>query len=152
MPLVSPKLLRRFMNFWPPLLFAGIRVRDSTEDFRRFEVELKLRWWNRNGMGTAFGGSLFAMTDPFYMLMLSQNLGPDYVIWDKAADIDFVKPGRGTVRAKFELTAERIAEIVAATAQGAKFLPVFPVEVTDNTGAVVARVNRVLYVRRKCQT
>ncbi len=100
-------------------------------------------------MGTAFGGSLFAMTDPFYMLMLTQNLGPDYVIWDKAADIDFIAPGRGTVRAKFELTAARVAEILAAAAGGEKVLPVFAVEVTDKTGAVIARVNRVLYVRRK---
>jgi acyl-coenzyme A thioesterase PaaI-like protein len=137
------------MNLWPPLLFAGIRVKVSDVNFRHFEVELKLRWWNRNMMGTQFGGSLFAMTDPFYMLMLSENLGPDYVVWDKAADIDFVAPGRGKVHAKFLVTPERLAEIRAATADGAKYLPVFEVDITDASGTLIAKVKRVLYVRKK---
>lgn len=149
MPAVSPKLLRKFINLWPPLLFAGIRVKASDENFQHFEVELKLRWWNRNSVGTQFGGSLFAMTDPFYMMMLSQNLGPDYIVWDKAADIDFIAPGRGTVRAKFHVAPEKLTEIRAATADGAKCLPVFDVEITDKSGAIIARVRRVLYVRKK---
>jgi len=149
MPVLSPRWLRQFINLWPPLLFAGIRVKASDQEFRHFEVELKLRWWNRNAMGTQFGGSLFAMTDPFYMLMLSQNLGPNYIVWDKAAEIDFVAPGRGPVRVKFVLTPERLEEIRAATAAGEKYLPVFDVEINDKAGAVIARVKRVLYVRRK---
>jgi acyl-coenzyme A thioesterase PaaI-like protein len=142
-------LARRFINLWPPLLFAGIRVRRADERFREVEVALKLRWWNRNSMGTAFGGSLFAMTDPFYMLMLQWNLGPAYVVWDQAAEIVFLSPGRGTVRARFVLDEPVIGEIVAATASGAKYLPEFWVEVTDKAGVVVARVKRVVYVRRK---
>jgi len=149
MPAVSPQLLRRFINLWPPLLFAGIRVKASDEDFRYFEVELKLRWWNRNSVGTQFGGSLFAMTDPFYMMMLSQNLGTDYIVWDKAAEIDFVAPGRGTVRAKFHVSPDKLEEIRAATAGGGKYLPQFDVEITDKAGTVIAKVKRVLYVRKK---
>jgi len=149
MPAISPQLLRKFINLWPPLLFAGIRVKASDDKFRFFEVELKLRWWNRNSVGTQFGGSLFAMTDPFYMLMLSQNLGPGYIVWDKAAEIDYVSPGRGTVRAKFLLTPEKLAQIQAATASGEKTLPVFEVDITDKAGTLIARVKRVLYVRKK---
>jgi len=146
---IHPRLAARFINLWPPLLFAGIRVRRVDGSFRDIEVELKLRWWNRNTMGTAFGGSLFAMTDPFYMLMLQKNLGSGYVIWDKAADIDFVAPGRGTVRARFLLDQARVDEILAATAGGEKFLPRFQVDITGKDGGLVARVNRTLYVRRK---
>jgi acyl-coenzyme A thioesterase PaaI-like protein len=148
-PAISPQFLRRFMNLWPPLLFAGIRVKVSDARFRHFEVELKLRWWNRNMMGTQFGGSLFAMTDPFYMLMLSENLGPDYVVWDKAANIDFIAPGRGRVYALFHVSPERLEEIRAGTAGGEKYLPQFYVDITDKAGAVIARVKRVLYVRKK---
>jgi acyl-coenzyme A thioesterase PaaI-like protein len=149
MPAVSPRLLRKFINLWPPLLFAGIRVKASDEQFRYFEVELKLRWWNRNSVGTQFGGSLFAMTDPFYMMMLSQNLGTDYIVWDKAAEIDFVAPGRGTVRAKFHVSPDKLEEIRAATAGGGKYLPQFDVEITDKAGTLIAKVKRVLYVRKK---
>lgn len=148
-PAVPARFLARFINFWPPLLFAGIRVRRADHRFRFIEAELKLRWWNRNSMGTQFGGSLFSMTDPFYMLMLSRNLGPEYIVWDKAAEIDFLTPGRGTVRASFVLSEARLEEILAATAQGQKFLPVFDVEIIDKAGTLVARVKRVLYVRRK---
>ena len=43
------------------------------------DVEMKLRWWNANYVGTHFGGSLFAMTDAFYMLMVMAKLGKELV-------------------------------------------------------------------------
>ena len=77
--------LRRWINLWPPFLGAGIRVKRIAPDMKAVDVEMKLRWWNANYVGTHFGGSLFAMTDAFYMLMLMANLGGDYIVWDKAA-------------------------------------------------------------------
>jgi acyl-coenzyme A thioesterase PaaI-like protein len=142
-------VFRRLMNLWPPFLFTGIRCVRLDEDFRAADVELRMGRLNRNYVGTHFGGSLFAMTDPFYMLMLLKNLGPGHVVWDKAATIDFVAPGRGTVTARFRLDEARIAEIRAACAEGAKTLPVFRCEITDSAGALVAVVERTVYVRRK---
>ena len=140
---------RRLMNLWPPFFFAGIRVVHIAEDWREVAVEMRLGRLNRNYVGTHFGGSLFAMTDPFYMLMLLRVLGRDYVVWDKSATIDFVKPGRGTVTARFRLEEERLAEIRAAAADGSKVLPIFHCDVRDAEGEVVARLDRTLYVRRK---
>lgn len=140
---------RRLMNLWPPFFFTGIRVTRIAEDWREIDVEMRLGRLNRNYVGTHFGGSLFAMTDPFYMLMLLHVLGRDYVVWDKSASIDYVKPGRGTVTARFRLEEERIAEIRAATADGSKMLPVFHCDIRDTQGDVVARLDRTLYVRRK---
>jgi acyl-coenzyme A thioesterase PaaI-like protein len=140
---------RRLMNLWPPFFFAGIRVVRIAEDWREVEVELRLGRLNRNYVGVHFGGSLFAMTDPFYMLMLVHVLGRDYTVWDKAATIDYVKPGRGTVTARFRLEDERIDEIRAAAADGSKVLPVFRCDVHDTAGDLVARIDRTLYVRRK---
>lgn len=142
-------LFRRLMNLWPPLLFAGIRVVHLAEDWTEAVVELRMGRSNRNYVGTHFGGSLFAMTDPFYMLLLIKTLGPDYVVWDKAATIDFVAPGRGTVTARFRLEAERVAEIRAATADGARALPQFRVEIRDAADGLVALVDRTVHVRRK---
>jgi len=81
-----------FINIWPPFLVAGIRVRWHSACC--VDVEMKLRPWNRNYVGTHYGGSLYSMTDPFYMLMLMENLGPGYIVWDKAASFRFRKPGK----------------------------------------------------------
>ncbi len=63
------------MNVWPPFVGAGIRVRHIAPDFRSVTVDMRLRWSNRNYVGTHFGGSLYAMADPFLMVMLLHNSG-----------------------------------------------------------------------------
>lgn len=140
--------LIRLLSLYPPYLGAGVRVRVSP-DFRTFEVRMKLRWWNRNYVGTHFGGSLYTMCDPFFMLILFEHLGRDYIVWDKAATIRFRRPGRGTVRATFHIPEERVAEIRAAADRDGKVEPSFRVEVVDERGEVVAEVEKLLYVRRK---
>ena len=146
---MSPNTLHRVMNLWPPFLFAGIHVTEISPDWRRVRVELRMRPWNRNYVGTHFGGSLFAMCDPFRMIPVLNCLGPDYIVWDKAGDIEFVKPGRGTVHALFELDDAVLDELRAATANGDKALRWFDNTVVDAEGDVVARVRKQLYVRRK---
>lgn len=143
------RLLRWLMNFYPPYLGAGIRVWHISDDFRQAQVRMGLRWYNRNYVGTQFGGSLYSMTDPFFMLMLLQNLGDDYVVWDKAANIEFVSPGKGRVYADFTITEQLLDEIRQHTAGGDKYLPRLHVEVRDEQGTLVARVQKTLYVRLK---
>lgn len=146
---LSARLLRRGMHWWPPFRGAGIRLRRMTDDFREAEVELRLGRFNRNAVGTHFGGSLYAMADPFYALMLLHNLGPEYLVWDKSGSIEYLTPGRGTVSARFTLTDARLAEIRAQAAGGDKVLPEFDVDITDEAGTLVARVHKTLYVRLK---
>jgi len=145
----SARSLVRGMHLWPPFLGAGIRLRHMSEDFREAEAELKLGRLNRNAVGTQFGGSLFAMTDPFYAIMLMRNLGPEYLVWDKAASIEYVAPGRGTVRARFELTEARLARIRAQAAGGEKVLPEFDTDIVNAEDEVIAKVHRTVYVRLK---
>jgi hypothetical protein len=143
------KKLQRWVNLYPPYLGAGVRVTRVSEDFRNVEVEMPLRFYNRNYVGTHFGGSLYSMCDPFYMLMLINILGPEYTIWDKAATIRFKKPGKGLVRASFHVTEEQIAEIRAAAEAQHKVEPQFQVVITDAEGNVVAEIDKLLYVRKK---
>lgn len=145
----TARQLRKGMKWWPPFLGAGIRVKSLSEDFRDAVVELKLGKLNRNYFGTHFGGSLYAMTDPFFAIMLIYNLGGDYLIWDKAGSIEYVAPGRGTVSAHFHLSQKRIDDIRDQAAGGGKILPEFEVSVKDEAGTVVARVRKTLYVRLK---
>jgi acyl-coenzyme A thioesterase PaaI-like protein len=143
------KTLLKLMWFWPPYLGAGIRVGRVAPDLSSIEVVMKLRFWNRNYVGSHFGGSLFSMTDPFFALMLIHKLGRNYIVWDKGATIRFKRPGKGRVRVVFELSAERLEEIRAQAEREHKVEPVFQVEIKDESGAVVAEVEKTLYVRRK---
>ncbi|MGE5053162.1 MAG: DUF4442 domain-containing protein [Acidobacteriota bacterium] len=141
--------LRRGVNLWPPFLGAGIRVKHIASDMKAIDVEMKLRWWNANYVGTHFGGSLFAMTDAFYMLMLMANLGRDYIVWDKAASIRYRKPGKGTVRAEFRLSDAQLDDIRDKLKALPKCEPTFMVEVKDEQGIVIAEVEKLLHVRLK---
>lgn len=143
------RVLRHGMNAWPPFLASGIRIEEITPDWRYVRVALHNRPLSRNYVGTLFGGSLFSMTDPFWMIMVLRGLGSDYVVWDKAAEIEFVSPGRSSVIAEFRLTDEHLAELREAAADGAKVLRWFETDVLAKDGTVVARVRKQLYVRRK---
>jgi acyl-coenzyme A thioesterase PaaI-like protein len=146
---VKPSTLRRFFSIWPPFLFSGIRVEALSDDWRYARVRLKLAWYNRNYVKTHFGGALFTMADPFWMIMVMESLGRDYIVWDKAGAIDFVAPGREDVFAEFLLDDAILDELRAATAGGEKYLRWFEVDVKTARGEVIARVRKQLYVRRK---
>lgn len=146
---ISAGVFRRGINLWPPFVGAGIRVTRVTADFREIDVRLRLGVLNRNYFGTQFGGSMFAMTDPFFALMMLRNLGPGYVVWDKAGCIDYRKPGRGDVFARFVLPAAAISRAKRATAGGDKHEPTFRVRIEDAEGQTIAEATKTLYVRRR---
>lgn len=143
------RLFLRLTGLYPPYLLAGIGVERVAPDLSEIAVRMRLWPWNRNAVGTHFGGSLYSMCDPFFMLVLLAQLGKDYIVWDKAATIRFRRPGRGTVRATFTIPAEEVDRIRAAADRHPKVEPTFSVEVTDAAGEVVAEVEKVLHVRRK---
>jgi acyl-coenzyme A thioesterase PaaI-like protein len=149
--LLGPARVVRLLRLYPPYLGAGVRVSHAEPDLSRVDVELRLTRWNRNYVGTHFGGSLYSMCDPFFMLMLMTRLGPGYVVWDKSASIEFLRPGRGTVAARFELSEARVEEIRREADHAEKVYPRFEVTVVDHEGQPIARVEKVLYVRRKAQ-
>lgn len=139
----------KFWNFWPPFLGAGIRIREVSADFLYVKVELKRRLWTSNYVGTQFGGSMFAMTDPFYMVMLIVNLGRDYIVWDKSSSIKYLKPGRTQLTAEFKLTRAQISEIKLAVDREGKLDRIMNVSIFDADGVRVAEVEKILYIRRK---
>jgi acyl-coenzyme A thioesterase PaaI-like protein len=147
---MKPGTFRRLFNLWPPFLFAGIRMESVDPEWRSARVRLKLRWYNRNYVGTQFGGSLFAMTDPFWMILVMERLGRDYIVWDKAATIDFIAPGRGDVLAEFRLDEATVDALRSAADRDGKVLHWFETEVRGaDQGELVARVRKQVHVRRK---
>jgi len=146
---MNSTLFKFFVNVYPPYWGTGIVVKKISSDWKEIIVQMKMRWYNRNYVNTHFGGSLYAMTDPFFMVMLIKILGKNYIVWDKAVHIDFIKPGRGTVTALFNIKEKHIKNIRENTSNGQKYLPEFFVDVEDETGEAVARVTKVLYIRKK---
>lgn len=138
--------LARLLSVYPPYVGAGVQVREV--DSHTFDVSMRLRPWNQNYFGTHFGGSLYSMCDPFFALVLARELGPAYVVWDKAAAIRFLKPGKGTVRARFAVPRERVREIRERLEHHRKDEPRFTAQVLDQDGDVVAEVDKHLYVRK----
>lgn len=140
---------RRLMNLWPPFLFNSIRLQSLSDDYTEAKVVLRLRPWNRNYVHSQFGGNLFAMTDPFWMLLAMHQLGSDYYVWDKAGAIDFVAPGHEDVYAHFKLEPAIVDALRDAAANGEKVLRWFETEVKTSSGKVIAVVRKQLYVRLK---
>lgn len=146
---LHPFWAKLFINIYAPFLGAGIRMKYLSADCKDLRVEMPFTWYNRNYVGVQFGGSIYAMTDPFYMFMLIQILGRDYVVWDKAANVDFIKPGKSRLTAKFQWTDAELELIRAKTASGDKFLYDKEVLIHDRDGELIACVIKTLYVRKK---
>ena len=146
---MTPRRLATSMSLWVPNLFSGIRVKRFATDWTSATVELHVNVLTRNYVGTAFGGSMSAMTDPYYFMLVMHQLGRDYIVWDTRGEIEFLKPGRGVLTAHFEVPASKVQELRERARGGARVLEWFETEITDREGTVVARVRREVYVREK---
>jgi len=141
--------LLHFWNFWPPFLFSGIKVIKKTKNLRHIISKLKLRFWSANFVGTQYGGSMFSMTDGFYMVMLIKNLGPDYVVWDKAATIRYLKLGKTDLTAEFMISEEDLVHIRKTIGEHGKMHWLKKVEIKDLHGDIVAEVDKTIYIKKK---
>ncbi|MBU3734534.1 MAG: DUF4442 domain-containing protein [Candidatus Planktophila sp.] len=141
--------MRRMLNVWPPFLFSGISILEISRDFRHAKVRLKKKGITSNYVGTLFGGSLFAMTDPFYMVMILKNLGANFIVWDKRSEIEYVSPGKTTVFAEFNLKDTDLDEIKREVENNGKYLKWFEVDIKTADGTVVAIVKKQIYIRKK---
>ncbi|KGF23966.1 DUF4442 domain-containing protein [Corynebacterium tuscaniense] len=151
MPHYTARQLKHFMSFWPPFLGAGVKVKEFADDGTHVLVTHKPNILTKNAMGVAFGGTMSAMTDPFFMLASMHRLGKEYHIWDTAGEIKYIKPGRGKITADMRIPEETYALIKEKTANGDKYLHWFDVDIVDEEGDVVAHVRRQVYYRRKQQ-
>lgn len=145
----SSRLRRWGFNFFPAYRGTGARITYLADDWREVRIKLPLSWRTRNYVGTIFGGSMYAAVDPIYMIMLIKLLGPDYVIWDKAATIRFKRPGRTTLYARFVIEPAETDAIRAALAEQPAVDRTYTVDLVDKDGVVHASVEKVIYIRRK---
>lgn len=146
---VATRLARWRINLFPAYRGTGGRVTYIAGDWREVRVRVPLGRRTRNLVGTIFGGSMYGAVDPFYMIMLMRLLGPDFVVWDKAASIRFRRPGRSTLSARLVLEEAEVERIRRDTLEAPSVDRVFSVDLTDPDGAVCARVEKTLYIARR---
>ena len=149
-----PAALSNKLRCWSFYLFGCYRGTGGTlkyiaEDWSEVRLELPLSWRTRNYVGTIFGGSLYAAVDPIYMLMLIRRLGPEFIVWDKAASIQFKKPGRETLYANFEVKDGELNAIRSLLATQRSVDRTYVINLADKSGTVCATVEKVIYIRRR---
>jgi hypothetical protein len=147
MPESWPTRLERWkFNLFPAYRGTGGWVTYIREDWSEVRIAVPLSWRTRNYVGTIYGGSLYGAVDPIYMLMLMRSLGPEYVVWDKAASIRFRRPGRSRLTATFRLSPDVLAGIRDELTRAPKLDRVFVVELVDRDGVVHAVVEKTIHV------
>lgn len=151
-----PKAISNKLRCWSFYGFGcyrgtGGRLKHIAEDWSEVQLELPLSWRTRNYVGTIFGGSIYSAVDPIYMLMLIHRLGPEFLVWDKAASIQFKKPGKETLRAQFLVNNGELAAIRAALETQRSVDRTYTIELKDGVGNVCATVEKVIYIRRRGQ-
>lgn len=142
--------LAKVMFLYPPYIGAGISVKSVNADATEYVIQLKKRWYNRNVYGTHFGGSLYAMVDPFFVFCAAAYFGKDhYILWDKSASIDYVSPGKTTVTARIGIPQDKLAAMKEEVDAKGKGYFDFETEVIDKSNKIVARVKKQIYIRKK---
>ncbi|WP_396199493.1 DUF4442 domain-containing protein [Flavobacterium sp.] len=121
----------------------------ASEDLHIVKIKIPLSYKNKNYVGSIFGGSLFAATDPIYMIQLMQILGKDYVVWDKKTDIKFKRPAYEHAFATFEFTTTEINEILQKVKDEKEMDYTKTLHITDKKGTVFAELDKTLYIATK---
>jgi len=149
-----PAAISNKLRCWSFYRFAcyrgtGGRLKYIAEDWSEVRVDVPLSWRTRNYVGTIFGGSIYSAVDPIYMVMLIRRLGPGFIVWDKAAKIEFLKPGMQTLHARFVINDAELAAIRAALNTQRSIDRSYLVELKDASGTPCARVEKIIYIRRR---
>ena len=147
MPLLTPYLLKMRINTYAPYIGAGIKIEHINLDQGLCVVSMGLNSLNKNIVGTQFGGSLYSMVDPFYMLMLMHQLGSSYVVWDKSSHIEFVAPGNSKVTARMKIPSDEIKTIQALAKDGEPVFREYMVDIVDEQQKIIATVTKTIYIR-----
>ena len=147
MPLLTPHLLKLRLNTYAPYIGAGIKIDHISLDQGLCVVSMGLTTLNKNIVGTQFGGSLYSMVDPFYMLMLMHQLGSNYVVWDKSSNIDFIAPGNSRVTARMKIPSTEVITIQELAKDGEPVFREYKVDIVDDQQKLIATVTKTLYIR-----
>ncbi|MEK6782841.1 MAG: DUF4442 domain-containing protein [Bacteroidota bacterium] len=140
---------RFFMNLYPMYFGTGGKILFWSGDSTEVHVRIRRSIWTYNYVGTIFGGSMFSATDPFYMLMLYRIFSDDFVIWDRSAQIKFIKPSKVTLFTRYSLSQDILDSIKKEVSEKGENNYLFKIELLDCQGAIYALIERTVYIATK---
>lgn len=143
------KTFRLLINLFPAYRRTGGRGYFLSSDYTEAHIKIGLNWKTRNYLGSVFGGSLYGAIDPIYVLQLLKILGKNYIVWDKSATIQFIKPVKGEVFAKFVIEDDLISIIKSEVAKNGKYHISLPVSLVDKNGIVYFKAVKEIYIANK---
>lgn len=140
------------LEYYPPLFFMGLRIDFIAPDYQSLRASLPLRWYARNFHGTMFGGHLCAASDPLPALMCArifQMAGKSVEVWTRANAVEFIKPARGRVEMRIEVSDKDIATMSDELDRSGKTFHEFQFNFYDRGGAIIAAVKNTVYLKRR---
>lgn len=146
---IAPRHSIFWINFWPVFMIQGIRAKKMNRNMTEIKVVLKEHFYNRNYVGAHFGGTLYSMCDPWFMLIIMNFLGDDYIVWDKSASINFIRPGKGTISGIFKIESSALENIKFTVDTKGHDVFTLKTFVKDHSGKRVARVVKEVFVKKK---
>lgn len=145
--MAKPQVMRRFFNVWFPLSGAGIHIAHIADDWSTSRVELKVRPWNQNMHGAAFGGTLFSMTDVMFGTMVMGRLGPKYEAWTRTGEFQYISPGRNGAYLDVEFSDELLDWVRSTVAKDGYCNVPYTSIVRNRDGSIAGIGQQDLHVR-----
>lgn len=145
-----PTIFKYGYNWSPMYRRSTARITSVSDDLLTISIKLPISYKNRNYLSSIFGGSMFAAVDPIPMVQLMNLIGPDYVVWDKSAEIYFKRPAREDLFAKFTFSKDELAHIKSQVTQSKEIDFVKVTQLTNVDGSVTyCEVKKTIYVADK---
>lgn len=146
----SSKLLRKVMNFFPPLLVNRIKIIENDSDFMNLKVEVKYSWLNKNLQKAIFGGTIFSAIDPYYAVMYWQifsTKGIPMEVWIKKVEIRYRKAARSNLEIAFSLTENDFKNAIASLKSYGKYEVWHNVNAIDENQEVCTEARVLVHIR-----
>ena len=144
------QLFKYGFNLSPMYRRSTARITEVTDDLMHIKIKLPISYKNRNYVNSIFGGSMFSAVDPIPMIQILNILGDDYVVWDKAAEIKFKRPGRENLYANFNCTPSEILNIKKRIENEQEIEVEKLTQLTNKNGDIVfCEVSKTIYIANK---
>ncbi|TGK09712.1 DUF4442 domain-containing protein [Leptospira selangorensis] len=139
---------RMIRKNWPVYHRLGSRFEFVSENLLKLKVRFPFNNKTKGYNGLHFGGAIYAFVDPLYVYSLSENLGPEYLVLDTKAEIDFLKASNQDLIAETEISSEEIESIKEECKSKKKTTRIYSIEVLDPDGQKIAIVKKTIYIRK----
>ncbi len=145
---LESKIWRWVGNWFPAYRGSGAKVTYVSSDFHDVCIKLPCNWRTKNHMGITWGGSLYAALDPIYGVMLYKILGRQYRVIDSQAEIRFLKPGKETLYAHFEISEDELSTLKEQLTHSDKTRMQLQVSLKNKQGVVHATCDKHIHISR----